>query len=384
MAFRFIHTADWQLGRRFGRFDDALSGQLSAQRTEVITRIARAAAQHDCAHVLVAGDVWDTTTPSNAVLRQPLDVMGEHPDVTWWLLPGNHDADGPDGLWDRVEARAPDNVRALRVAEPVELEPGVQLLPAPWARIHHGEDLTRWMESAQTPIGAIRIGLAHGSIKTFGTKNDGQASGETAEIIPPDRAASARLDYLALGDWHARAGVNARTHYPGTPEPDRFKTGDRGQVLLVEIDASGSEPRVTDIPTAQYRWPVISATLRVNGHDAGADVERQIEGSAARHTLAEIHLSGETTVAEWAAFEAYLADLTDRCAHVEIRGASSVDLKVVAEDLDALDAQGSVRGAAENLRARRGDMSLSESERQLAGEALRLLFGFAATAEPAS
>ncbi|MGB6231494.1 MAG: metallophosphoesterase, partial [Litorimonas sp.] len=119
MGFRFIHTADWQLGRRYGRFDEGLSGRLGAERQEVIGRIAEAARQNDARHVVVAGDVWDNAAPSDAVLRQPLDIMGEAPDVTWWLLPGNHDVDGADGLWDRVDALAPANVRSLRAPEPV-------------------------------------------------------------------------------------------------------------------------------------------------------------------------------------------------------------------------------------------------------------------------
>ena len=378
---RFIHTADWQLGKPFGRFDAGLSGRLSTERRDVIGRIADAAAQADCRHVLVAGDVWDSTTPSGADLRQPLALMAEHPALIWWLLPGNHDRDDADGLWDRIEAEAAPNVRALRRAAPVEMEPGAWILPAPWARLHPGEDLTRWMDAADTPADAVRIGLAHGGVATFGTKDDGRGEGDSEAVIDPDRARRAALDYLALGDWHGRVAVNARTHYPGTPEPDRFKAGARGQVLLVEIAAPGAEPRVTELPTARYAWPVVEARLRVDGLDAVlAEVRGALEGERpARDTLAEIRVDGRTTLAEWAAFEAFIADLTDSCAHLELRGGSAVSLAVRPEDLDGLDAQGSVRAAADALVARREDERLSENDRQLASEALRLLFGFAAS-----
>lgn len=381
MGARFIHTADWQLGKPFGRFNNALSGRLAAERQEVITRIADVARAHNAPHVVVAGDVWDNAAPNNAILRQPLDIMAEQAHITWWLMPGNHDVDGADGLWDRVEAIAPANLRVLRKPEPVVMTPDAWLLPAPWERIHHGRDLTNWMDSAETPAGAIRIGVAHGSIKTFGTAHEGANSGSTEEIIPPDRAAQARLDYLALGDWHARAVINSRTHYSGTPEPDRFKTGARGQVLLVEIDAPGAEPRVTDIPTAAFDWPVITAALRVETIDETlkAITDQVQAGRAERHTLAEITVSGETTVQEWTTFEAFIDDLSGRCAHLDLRGSASVDLKVVAEDIEALDAQGSVRQTAEALKARREDPALSQADRDIAADALRLLFSFAAT-----
>lgn len=383
MGVRFIHTADWQLGKPFGRFDDTLAGRLTAERQEVITRIAEVARAHDAPHVIVAGDVWDNAAPNSAVLRQPLDIMGEQPDITWWLMPGNHDPDGADRLWDRITALAPPNVRHLRTAEPVQMTPETWLLPAPWQRLHHGRDLTDWMDSAKTPENAIRVGVAHGSIKTFGTKHEGHDAGQSEAIIPPDRVTRARLDYLALGDWHARAAINARTHYPGTPEPDRFKVGARGQVLLVEIDAPGADPHVTDIPTAAFDWPVIEARLRIGDvQDTLQQITEQVQtGRAERYTLAEITLSGETTVQEWALLEAFIADLSGRCAHLDLRGAASVTLKVVAEDIEALDAQGSVRKTAEQLKARREDPALSQSDREIAADALRLLFSFAATDE---
>ncbi|MGB6319090.1 MAG: metallophosphoesterase, partial [Litorimonas sp.] len=205
MGIRFIHTADWQLGKPFGRFGGALAGRLTAERQECVGRIARAALENDAAHIVVAGDVWDNAVPRDAVLRQPLDIMGEHPGLTWWLMPGNHDPDGPEGLWDRIEAMAPANVRTLRRPEPVQMDGPAWLLPAPWQRLHHGRDLSEWMDAAETPDGAVRIGVAHGSIRTFGTKHEGgTGDGEADAVIPPDRAARARLDYLALGDWHAR------------------------------------------------------------------------------------------------------------------------------------------------------------------------------------
>ena len=140
MAFTFIHTADWQLGKSFGQFPAETAGALRLARQSVISRIADVAREKGASHVLVAGDVWDSAIPSNATLRQPLAILGEAADIHWWLLPGNHDPDGTDGLWDRIEAIKPDNVHTLREASAVEITDGVFILPAPWARIPHGED----------------------------------------------------------------------------------------------------------------------------------------------------------------------------------------------------------------------------------------------------
>ena len=373
MAFTFIHTADWQLGKSFGQFPADIGGALRLARQSVITKIADAAKQSGARHVLVAGDVWDSAIPSNTTLRQPLTIMGEAADIQWWLLPGNHDPDGPDGLWDRIDAIKPENVQPLRMAEPVEVETGVFILPAPWTRIQHGQDLTDWMTTCETAEGALRIGLAHGGVRGFGSEGEG-----AREIIPPDRAETARLDYLALGDWHAHADISKHTAYPGTPEPDRHKSGARGQVLAVTLEA-GKAPAVKIIPTASFDWPLINlvvepGTIAAKLRDLRATLQA---GHPLRQTHVRLDISGEMTVEDWAQFEAFKEEMTGECASFDLRGANLVRLVVVAEDIESLDAQGSVREAADVLKAKSEDPDLSREERQIASEALRLLFRYA-------
>jgi len=373
MAFTFIHTADWQLGKSFGQFPADIGGALRLARQSMITKIAEAARAAGAKHVLVAGDVWDSAIPSNTTLRQPLTIMGEAAELQWWLLPGNHDPDGPDGLWDRIDAVKPENVRTLRAAEAIEIETGVFILPAPWTRIQHGQDLTDWMTTCETSKGALRIGLAHGGVRGFGSEGEG-----AREIIPPDRSETARLDYLALGDWHAHAEISKRTAYPGTPEPDRHKLGARGQVLAVTLEP-GNVPKVEIIPTASYDWPLIDlavqpGTIKAKLSELRADL---LAGHPLRQTHVRLNISGEMTVEDWATFEAFKEEMTGECASFDLRGANLVRLVVVAEDIESLDAQGSVREAAEALASRSEDEDLSREDRQIASEALRILFRYA-------
>lgn len=373
MTFTFIHTADWQLGKSFGQFPADVGGALRLARQSVITQIANTAQQVGAKHVLVAGDVWDNAIPSNTTLRQPLTIMGEAFNIQWWLLPGNHDPDGPDGLWDRIDAIKPKNVRTLREAVPVEIETGVFILPSPWARIQHGQDLTAWMATCETSEGALRIGLAHGGVRGFGSEGDG-----AREIIPPDRAETARLDYLALGDWHAYAMISPRTSYPGTPEPDRHKSGARGQVLAVTLEA-GQTPKVDIIPTASYDWPLIDMTVQPGTiEDCLSDLRETLQsGHPLRQTHVRLDIAGEMSVEDWSLFEIFTEEMTGECASFDLRGANHIRLVVVAEDIESLDAQGSVREAAESLAAKSENPDLSRDDRQIASEALRLLFRYA-------
>jgi len=372
-VFTFIHTADWQLGKSFGQFPAETGAALRLARQNVIGRIAEAARGSGAKHVLVAGDIWDSAIPSHSTLRQPLTIMGEAEDIQWWLLPGNHDPDGSDGLWDRIDQFKPTNVHTLRTAAPIEIEKNIFILPAPWARIQHGDDLTQWMTTCETPKGALRIGLAHGGVRGFGSEAEGGR-----EIIPLDRAETAHLDYLALGDWHGYTEISPRTAYSGTPEPDRHKSGARGQVLAVTI-GSGQDPNIESITTASFDWPLLDISLTPGIIETvKSDLRTSLEaGHPLRQTLARVNISGDMTVEDWTEFEAFSEEMQAECASFDVRGADQIRLVVVPEDIESLDAQGSVREAAEYLAASSENPDLSREDRQLASEALRLLFRYA-------
>ena len=84
--------------------------------------------------MLLAGDTFDTATPWATVIRQALATMAEAPDVTWWLLPGNHDnLRDAEPLWEAICRDAPGNVVALLEAAPHDLGELATLLPCPIA-----------------------------------------------------------------------------------------------------------------------------------------------------------------------------------------------------------------------------------------------------------
>ena len=78
MAFRFIHTADWQIGKVFRFVDDAAMGALQLARLEAITRIGELALEYHVRDVLVAGDVYDHAIPSSHTRNQAIERMRAH------------------------------------------------------------------------------------------------------------------------------------------------------------------------------------------------------------------------------------------------------------------------------------------------------------------
>lgn len=337
---RLIHTADWQLGKPYGRFDSDVRAGLSEARFDAIDAIGKAAAEHDAAHVLVAGDVFDTEGPEDRVIVQAVSRMQRYV-CTWWLLPGNHDFARNSGLWDRVRAKGAANVRILTEPVPCELELGQWLLPAPLTHRHNLDDPTALFDTMETPGASLRVGLAHGSIRDFSSR------GEAQNQIAPDRAARSNLDYLALGDWHGTLRVDARTWYSGTPETDRFQRDDPGHALLVTLEP-GAEPVVSPLRTGRFQWLMRDWTI-ADAASFDAECDRllgQVEPSA---TLLQLSLPGIVTLSDRIRILARLDhDLRHRLRHLTVRTDDLVG-RPSEQDLAELQVEGMIGTAAAKL-----------------------------------
>jgi hypothetical protein len=183
---RFIHSADWQIGKVFKQFG-AKEESLRQARLTAIERLGAHAKKNGVGHILVAGDVYDSESPNPHTLRAPIERIKSFADVHWHLLPGNHDPHRPEGVWDRVaQLGLPANIHLHLAPTPFALENHAFLLPAPLVRKSELDDISARMDGAATPPGALRIGLAHGSVVNFGK------GGEAANPIGAPGAPSMR------------------------------------------------------------------------------------------------------------------------------------------------------------------------------------------------
>ncbi|MCE7509574.1 metallophosphoesterase [Alcanivorax balearicus MACL04] len=340
---RFLHTADWQVGRQYSNFapDDAVA--LAEARLSVIERIADLASEEAVDAVLVAGDVFDAQTVSDRTIRRLFNAMSPYTGP-WILIPGNHDAALAESVWTRAQrlGAVPDNAHlALRPKVLEFAEAGFAVLPAPLTQRHTQTDLTGWFDQAETPLGLLRIGLAHGSVQGILAEEV-----DSPNPIAANRADTARLDYLALGDWHGSKEISLRVWYSGTPEQDRFKGNDPGNVLLVDIPKAGAEPRVEIRPTGQHPWIQMTERLAVSSdldqliakleqQPEKAVVALRLEGEIT--LLGKQQLEGSLSVAE-ARFRSLRYDLSD------------LSLLATDEDIAALHADGYVGEVISELR----------------------------------
>jgi DNA repair exonuclease SbcCD nuclease subunit len=371
---RFVHTSDWQIGKTF-RFADEASQVLRDERLDAVNRVGHLARGQGAPAVLVAGDVYDVETPSDRTLRQPIERMRAFPEIEWHLIPGNHDPHTPRGPWERLlrlqqADGLPANIHLHLASEPVPMADGsAWLLPAVLNRRHAAADPTGPMDTAATPDGAIRIGLAHGSVTSFGTD-----ATSTHNLIAFDRPERAGLTYLALGDWHGAQAMGARCHYSGTPETDDFGTGGAGggDVLVVEIEGPRAMPDITPHRVGRFTWHRLDVPLH---HATDIDVlETRLRGLSAElgAALVWLKLTGTLSLAEREAFENRIGQGVGSALRVLRLDDTALLPRPTAADLEAIDHAGFVRSAADTLASRAADAA--DPDQALAAAALQRLY----------
>ncbi|MFY1894175.1 metallophosphoesterase family protein [Achromobacter xylosoxidans] len=361
----FLHTADWQIGRQYGQFETDDAALLAEARFDAVARIAALAAERQVDAVLVAGDVFDTQGVSDRTIRRLFAALAAYAGP-WVMIAGNHDAALADSVWSRAAQLGciPPNVRVPPRPGVVDLAAqNLAVLAAPLTQRHTYDDVTQAFDAMESEPGRIRVGLAHGSVA--GRLPD---TIDATNPIAPDRASRARLDYLALGDWHGCLSVDERTWYAGTPEQDRFRGNEPGYVLDVRIAAPGATPQVERVATGKYRWSAWTETLSLPT-DAQALAER-LAALRAEDVL-RLELQGHVNVPTWEALQRAV-DQAAAQARAVLPDFSGLLLEPDDADLAQLGASGYVGEVAAQLQAMQAD----PEQAAVAGEALRLLLRF--------
>jgi exonuclease SbcD len=330
MTLRILHTSDWHLGRalygqkRYEEFDallDWIINTLQAQHVDVL---------------LIAGDVFDSGTPSNRAMQQYYRfltrVSGTHCRHVV-IIGGNHDSptflNAPRELLkvlnvhvvgakaDNVEddvivLRAGDqraeaiicatpylrdrDIRSTEAGESIEdkaqkLLDGIQAHYA--AVTAHAEALHAALPSedaAHVPI------IAMGHLFTAGgrtTDGDGvrdlyvgSIAHVGANIFPP------ALDYVALGHLHVPQNVGGRDHirYSGSPIAMGFGEAlQQKSLCLITFDLRKPELTLIDIPVFQRL-----RQLRGNLQRLQSDLQHLVQDNIS--TWVEVMYTGDDIV----------------------------------------------------------------------------------------
>ncbi|HEU4488992.1 MAG TPA: exonuclease SbcCD subunit D [Actinomycetota bacterium] len=310
---RFLHTGDWHVGK-------GLAGRSRYQEHEAaLAEITRIAETHEVDLVLVAGDLFDHSSPppeAERIVYHTLSDLARVAPVV--VVAGNHDGDR------RLEALAPlfkalgVHIRAFVSEEPLLIEASngerARIATLPWLSQRHivkaeqlmsfdaddlsgiySERVRRIIEAlcSRFDDSAINLLLGHTTI-AGGELGGGERTAQTIFDYWVDTSAfPASAHYVALGHLHrpqAMAGA-CPVRYCGSPLQLDFSDRDeKKQVILVEA-SPGTPAEVTEVRLSSgRRLRTLIGTfeqIQAQAGTSGDDYLRVIVKSPARTGLGD-------------------------------------------------------------------------------------------------
>jgi DNA repair exonuclease SbcCD nuclease subunit len=348
---KFLHTADWQLGMTRHFLSDEAQARFTAARIEAISRIGALAVQEGCSFVVVGGDVFESNQVERQVVVRSLEAMRSTPEVTFCLLPGNHDPLDASSVFRSktfVDNR-PSNVAVLEHSEPVPVAEGIEIVGAPWPNKRPLVDLVNRAIGHLPSDGILRVVVGHG-----GTDSLSPNPNDPALLVLSDleRAlADGRVHYVALGDRHSttEVGGTGRIWYSGAPEPTDYDEIDPGNVLVVDLSPDSVSVEHHHVGT----WRFVRQDFDVTGTEDCQKVEHFLEELPNKaRTIVKLSLVGQLSLADMDRLEAALAHASDLLGALE-RWERRSDLVALPDngDFEELGLSGFAAAGLEDLRA---------------------------------
>ena len=366
---RFLQSADWQLGMTRHFLTGEAQARFSAARLDVIEQMGNLAVDEGCQFVVVCGDVFDSNQVERQVLMRAFEKMAAFPQVTFYLLPGNHDPLDASSIYrsQTFTMHQPENVKVLDESSPVEAVPGVELIPAPWTNKYPTIDLVDAVCEGLEATDAVRIIVGHGAADTMSPSRDDPKLIGLKQL--EEKINAGLIHYVALGDRHSTTdvGTTGRVWYAGAPEPTNYTEINPGNVLVVDLDADNISVEAKHLGT----WRFVNSERYLS---ADEDIDALEEWLSTLNnkdrTIVKVSLTGQVSLAQKARLDSILDHNADLLAALETWERRS-DLVVIPDnsDLEYLGMSGFAHDALLELQkmAESGDNAL------IARDALTLL-----------
>lgn len=370
MAVRLLHSSDWQLGMTRAYLSEQGQARYTDDQFEAVRSLARLASARECAFAVVAGDVFDSIRPTRQIVNKAIDALGTFA-IPVYLLPGNHDADSPAGVWATSELAdlLPMQVSVVRDTTPLAV-PGaaVEILGAPWpSRKPDADLLAEALECAEPASpGVVRVAVGHGPVDSLAPDplNPALISVSVLERAIDEH----RVAYVALGDRHSATEVGSAIWYSGSPVSTDYGEVNSNKALIVDVDGDS----VTVEPVEVGDWRFLTQHFDLSGLESVRLVEAFLNGLEGKERIVlNLGLVGTLSLSDRQVLEAVLDRARDLFAGVQLSGRRS-EIVVVADDKDlaSLELSGFARDAMIELASQVG----TEGEAaEIAQDALMLL-----------
>lgn len=214
----FIHTADWHI---WDKHKYSIDNSRLHRIQKNIERIINVAIKNDIKLIIIAGDIFHISNPTEFLMNIFIDLIAEgiKNGIVFRVLVGNHDTNGIDysiQSMDKIIKFIPETGKKFRIFsfKPgydisiyTEQIGGVNFIYVPWQK-------------------NIKFALAEAKKYKSGYKNvlvthTGVEGANVSSGYEPDSEVNKKLldgyDYIALGDYHNAHRVNGtKAHYSGS------------------------------------------------------------------------------------------------------------------------------------------------------------------------
>ncbi|MEW6709773.1 MAG: exonuclease SbcCD subunit D C-terminal domain-containing protein [Candidatus Riflebacteria bacterium] len=285
---RVLHTSDWHLGR-------ALYNQHRYQEFDAFLQwLSRQIEEWQIDTLLVAGDIFDTTTPGNRAQEQYYRFLCRTAASSCCsnviITAGNHDSptflEAPKELLKTLNIQVIGTITNNPADETILLhdrqnQPLAIVCAVPYLRDRDvrkslpGESIEDKLNNLINGIAAHYkqvaetardLSLKHPTLPIIGMGHLFTAGGQTVDgdgtrelyvgSLAHINAASlpADFDYLALGHLHSAQTVAGQPHlrYSGSPLPMSFADAEQTKKVII-IEFNGKKPSVTELPVPCFQ-----------------------------------------------------------------------------------------------------------------------------------
>ena len=227
---KFLHTADWHIGKKLHNFD------LKYEEDDAFKQIERIAEEEKVDAIIIAGDLYDRSLPSEEAVKsvneklKRLNLVDKHPLL---IISGNHDSAtrlNTGSEWFKA-TNLFLNTKISGAFEPVEIEDTQFFLlpyfePQEVRNYFDRQNLKNVQEAMQLIVEKIKEkfkpNMKHVLVAHFFAAGSTQTDSETNVMVGGlDAIPTSYLndfDYVALGHLHdARASQAEIIKYSGSP-----------------------------------------------------------------------------------------------------------------------------------------------------------------------
>ncbi|MFD1124227.1 exonuclease SbcCD subunit D [Lentilactobacillus raoultii] len=247
---RFLHTADWHIGRRLHGYD------LTDEQQAAFQQIEQLALTEKVDGVIIAGDLYDRSMPAEssvAQLNQMLQQLNLVDKLPIYAISGNHDSAirlATGTPWFK-STRFYMHTKLAQAFQPIEL-PDTQVFLLPYfepfdAQQYFNDDQLQHLDQAFVPIVKKMVSLfdpakKHLLVSHFFVDGSSTTDSETQLKVGGLAAVPVGLlesfDYVALGHLHGKDALHApNARYSGSPV--KFSLSEANQkkgVFIVDTD----------------------------------------------------------------------------------------------------------------------------------------------------